>query len=152
MWCLQERFALSSRASLFQELKSHLITLSKTFNWKLVALRNNTNIVHSKRYRTYETARYLKTDIWAHKNTHQRVISFVMFWRCNLEITQYECKRKSKWYFYIVIWWITLNIPSVFKITWFFRLGTRLKGTVSRDFLFLVFFMNQFPPSPRVSQ
>ncbi len=26
-----------------------------------------------------------------------------------------------------------------------------LKGTVLRDFLLLVFFMNQFPPSPRVS-
>jgi len=26
----------------------------------------------------------------------------------------------------------------------------KLKGTVSRDFLLLVFFMNQFPPSPRV--
>ena len=26
-----------------------------------------------------------------------------------------------------------------------------LKGTVSRDFLLLVYFMNQFPPSPRVS-
>jgi hypothetical protein len=26
------------------------------------------------------------------------------------------------------------------------------KGTVSRDFLLLVFIMNQFPPSPRVSQ
>jgi hypothetical protein len=25
------------------------------------------------------------------------------------------------------------------------------KGTVSRDFMLLVFFMNQFPPSPRVS-
>jgi hypothetical protein len=25
------------------------------------------------------------------------------------------------------------------------------KGIVSRDFLLLVFFMNQFPPSPRVS-
>ncbi len=25
------------------------------------------------------------------------------------------------------------------------------KGTVSRDFLLLVFFMNQFPPTPRVS-
>jgi hypothetical protein len=25
------------------------------------------------------------------------------------------------------------------------------KGTVSRDFLLLVFFMNQFPPSPRES-
>jgi hypothetical protein len=25
------------------------------------------------------------------------------------------------------------------------------KGTVSRDFFLLVFFMNQFPPSPRVS-
>jgi hypothetical protein len=25
-----------------------------------------------------------------------------------------------------------------------------LKGTVSRDFLLLIFFMNQFPPSPRV--
>jgi hypothetical protein len=25
-----------------------------------------------------------------------------------------------------------------------------IKGTVSRDFLLLVFFMNQFPPSPRV--
>jgi hypothetical protein len=24
----------------------------------------------------------------------------------------------------------------------------RFKGTVSRDFLLLVFFMNQFPPSP----
>ncbi len=28
----------------------------------------------------------------------------------------------------------------------------RLKGTVSRDFLLLVLFMNQFPPSPRVSR
>ncbi len=27
----------------------------------------------------------------------------------------------------------------------------RLKGTVSRDFLLLVFFINQFPPGPRVS-
>ncbi len=26
----------------------------------------------------------------------------------------------------------------------------QFKGTVSRDFLLLVFFMNQFPPSPRV--
>jgi hypothetical protein len=26
----------------------------------------------------------------------------------------------------------------------------QLKGTVSRDFLLLVLFMNQFPPSPRV--
>ncbi len=26
-----------------------------------------------------------------------------------------------------------------------------IKGTVSPDFLLLVFFMNQFPPSPRVS-
>jgi hypothetical protein len=29
-------------------------------------------------------------------------------------------------------------------------LDSRVKGTVSRDFLLLVFFMNQFPPSPRV--
>jgi hypothetical protein len=28
---------------------------------------------------------------------------------------------------------------------------TYVKGTVSRDFLLLVFFMNQFPPSSRVS-
>jgi hypothetical protein len=28
--------------------------------------------------------------------------------------------------------------------------GKILKGTVSRDFLLLVFFMNQFSPSPRV--
>jgi hypothetical protein len=27
-----------------------------------------------------------------------------------------------------------------------------VKGTVSRDFLLLVFFLNQFPPSPRVFQ
>ena len=31
------------------------------------------------------------------------------------------------------------------------RLQTPFKGTVSRDFLLQVFFMNQFPPSPRVS-
>jgi hypothetical protein len=31
------------------------------------------------------------------------------------------------------------------------KLTFALKGTVSRDFLLLVFFMNQFPPSPRVS-
>jgi hypothetical protein len=30
-------------------------------------------------------------------------------------------------------------------------LTSLLKGTVSRDFLLLVFFMNQYPPSPRVS-
>ncbi len=29
--------------------------------------------------------------------------------------------------------------------------NTSFKGTVSRDFLLLVFFMNQFPPNPRVS-
>jgi hypothetical protein len=34
------------------------------------------------------------------------------------------------------------------RLQMFHRLG--LKGTVSRDFLLLVFFMNQFPPSPRV--
>jgi hypothetical protein len=28
---------------------------------------------------------------------------------------------------------------------------TVIKGTVSRDFLLPVFFMNQFPPSPRVT-
>ncbi len=33
--------------------------------------------------------------------------------------------------------------PKIFKYA--------LKETVSRDFLLLVFFMNQFPPSPRVS-
>jgi hypothetical protein len=31
-----------------------------------------------------------------------------------------------------------------------FSLFLNLKRTVSRDFLLLVFFMNQFPPSPRV--
>ncbi len=31
-----------------------------------------------------------------------------------------------------------------------FSLRTTFKGTVSRDFLLLVFFMNHFPPSPRV--
>ncbi len=36
-------------------------------------------------------------------------------------------------------------------ILYFHRLLFRqFKGTVSRDFLLLVFFMNQFPPSPRV--
>jgi hypothetical protein len=29
-----------------------------------------------------------------------------------------------------------------------FYMALGLKGTVSRDFLLLVFFMNQFPPSP----
>jgi hypothetical protein len=33
---------------------------------------------------------------------------------------------------------VTINVPL-------------FKGTVSRDFLLLVYFMNQFPPSPRVS-
>ncbi len=32
-----------------------------------------------------------------------------------------------------------------------YLLSLDVKGTVSRDFLLLVFFMNQFPPSPRVS-
>jgi hypothetical protein len=32
-----------------------------------------------------------------------------------------------------------------------FRISSVLKGTVSRDFLLLIFFMNQFTPSPRVS-
>ncbi len=35
-----------------------------------------------------------------------------------------------------------LNVPAIHL----------LKGTVSRDFLLLVLFMNQFPPSPRVFQ
>ncbi len=37
--------------------------------------------------------------------------------------------------------------PFRFKIFFVYK----LKGTVSRDFLLLVYFMNQFPPSPRVS-
>jgi hypothetical protein len=41
---------------------------------------------------------------------------------------------------------ICAKIPAT-NIT---RLGP-FKGTVSRDFLLLVFFMNQFPPSPIVS-
>ncbi len=32
-----------------------------------------------------------------------------------------------------------------------FQLKSRLKGTVSRDFLLLVLFMNQFPPAPEYS-
>ncbi len=39
------------------------------------------------------------------------------------------------------------SMPSLYiTVNWVF------KGTVSRDFLLLVFFMNQFPPSPRVLQ
>ncbi len=35
-------------------------------------------------------------------------------------------------------------------IGWIAARHDRVKGTVSRDFLLLVFLMNQFPPSPRV--
>ncbi len=49
-----------------------------------------------------------------------------------------------------------LRIRDVFYPSRIPDLGSRiqkqqLKGTVSRDFLLQVFFMNQFPPSPRVS-
>ena len=44
---------------------------------------------------------------------------------------------------------ITYGEP--FKRIFLHRLiAVPLKGTVSRDFLLLSFFMNQFPPSPRV--
>ncbi len=33
---------------------------------------------------------------------------------------------------------------------WGVTMPAKIKGTVSRDFLLLVLFMNQFPPSPRV--
>jgi hypothetical protein len=39
------------------------------------------------------------------------------------------------------------NIQHLVWRTFFIK----FKGTVSRDFLLPVFFMNQFPPSPRVS-
>jgi hypothetical protein len=37
------------------------------------------------------------------------------------------------------------------KIKFLISGANSIKGTVSRDFLLLVFFMNQFPPNPRVS-
>ncbi len=44
------------------------------------------------------------------------------------------------------------EMPAIEEIKNGEKLGLyRLKGTVSRDFLLLVFFINQFPPSPRVS-
>jgi hypothetical protein len=36
------------------------------------------------------------------------------------------------------------------KVAWVGMLGWEFKGTVSRDFRLLVFFMDQFPPSPWV--
>ncbi len=49
------------------------------------------------------------------------------------------------------------EVSPLRRVSWL-KLGLKrptpdhlLKGTVSRDFLLLVFFMNQFPPSPRVS-
>jgi hypothetical protein len=35
---------------------------------------------------------------------------------------------------------------------WYYLISALIKGTVSRDFLLLVLFMNQLPPSPRVFQ
>ncbi len=53
------------------------------------------------------------------------------------------------------LWWYKrfltcLDCCSRPSTTYLFPHHTLFKGTVSRDFLLLVFFMNQFPPSPRV--
>jgi hypothetical protein len=47
--------------------------------------------------------------------------------------------------------WLNLQSDSIKIIRNVYDFNLKLKGTVSRDFLLLVFFMNQFPPSPRVS-
>ncbi len=44
--------------------------------------------------------------------------------------------------------WILLNGPIQLVYT---KKPNVIKGTMSRDFLLLFFFMNQFPPSPKVS-
>ncbi len=44
---------------------------------------------------------------------------------------------------------VHLLAPVADKLIYMTERG-KLKGTVSRDFLLLVFSMNQFPPSPRV--
>ncbi len=43
------------------------------------------------------------------------------------------------------------NFRNIYNSKVFREVFLILKGTVSRDFLLLVFFMNQFPPSHRVS-
>jgi hypothetical protein len=40
------------------------------------------------------------------------------------------------------------SITVTSSVNWVSRDQRRIKGTVSRDFLLLVFFMNQFPPAP----
>ena len=40
--------------------------------------------------------------------------------------------------------------PGILFFMSMINVDPRVKGTVSRDFLLLVFLMNQFPPSPRV--
>ncbi len=50
--------------------------------------------------------------------------------------------------------WITVLTTEFCRISIlipFCKACSALKGTVSRDFLLPVFFMNQFPPSPRLS-
>jgi hypothetical protein len=46
-----------------------------------------------------------------------------------------------------------LQTTASFQMTLFYPVHVEepFKGTVSQDFLLLVFVMNQFPPSPRVS-
>ncbi len=45
-----------------------------------------------------------------------------------------------------------LTYPTYLIYLTYLTYHTYLKGTVSRDVLLLVLFMNQFPPSPRVFQ
>ncbi len=55
---------------------------------------------------------------------------------------------KSMAFFLILVPWCKDRTSS--RCTTYAVKKNIIKGTVSRDFLLLVFFMNQFPPSPRV--
>ncbi len=61
--------------------------------------------------------------------------------------------------FLLILWWSSFKIwcistdgnkSTVLSTPDAKKLANTFKGTVSRDFLLLVFFMNQFPPSPWV--
>jgi hypothetical protein len=64
-------------------------------------------------------------------------------------MSQHKAKQEQTANHGYLSWCHTKQQP--FHLLCRFSWDTFLKETVSRDFLLLVFFLNQFPPSPRVS-
>ncbi len=95
------------------------------------------------------STKHLKTSIKPFFVTC-RLPQYPEFWRCVETGTLFWGRTgNDSWKVSIICWQWQHPTPNCY--TDLANCRCHLKGTVSRDFLLLVFFMNQFPPNPRVS-